>query len=94
MKQNKMESMSMSKLILDMTVPLAASLLIQSLYNIVDSIFVAKIGENLLTAVSLAYPVQIVMAAVAVGTSVEVSSLLSRNIGAKHYEAASIFPSA
>lgn len=88
MKQNKMESMPMPKLILDMTVPLAASLLIQSLYNIVDSIFVARIGENALTAVSLAYPVQIVMVAVAVGTSVGVNSLLSRNIGAKHYEAA------
>lgn len=81
--------MPMPKLILDMTVPLTASLLIQSLYNTVDSIFVARICENALTAVSLAYPVQIIMVAVAVGTSVGVNSLLSRNIGAKHYEAAS-----
>ncbi len=84
--QNKMGIMPMPKLVLNMSLPLMASLLGQSLYNIVDSIFVAKIGENALTAVSLAYPVQILMIAVAVGTSVGVNAQLSRSIGAEEYD--------
>lgn len=66
-----------------MSLPLMISLLVQSLYNIVDSIFVARLGQDALTAVSLAYPVQILMIAVAVGTSVGINSLLSKSIGAK-----------
>ena len=67
------------------SLPLMFSLLIQSLYNIVDSIFVAKLGQDALTAVSLAYPVQILMIAVAVGTSVGINSLLAKSIGAKDF---------
>lgn len=78
--------MPMPSLVLNMSLPLMFSLLIQSLYNIVDSIFVAQIGEDALTAVSLAYPVQILMIAVSVGTSVGINSLLSRSVGAKEYE--------
>lgn len=87
---NKIESQPVGRLIINMSLPLMFSLLIQSLYNIVDSIFVAKISENDLTATSLAYPVQLFMVAVAVGTSVGVNSLLSRTIGAKEYEKAGL----
>lgn len=83
-KQNKMGCMSMPKLMLNMSLPLMFSLLIQSLYNIVDSIFVARLGQDALTAVSLAYPVQILMIAVSVGTSVGINSLLSKSIGEKN----------
>ena len=78
--------MPMPKLIVNMSLPLMFSLLIQSLYNIVDSIFVAKLGQEALTAVSLAYPVQILMIAVSVGTSVGINSLLSKSIGAKDFD--------
>lgn len=85
-KKNKMGCMPMPKLIINMSLPLMFSLLIQSLYNIVDSIFVAKLGQEALTAVSLAYPAQILMIAVAVGTSVGINSLLSKSIGAKDFD--------
>ncbi|MCD8147342.1 MAG: MATE family efflux transporter [Clostridiales bacterium] len=85
-KNNKMETMPMPQLVLNMSLPLMISLLVQSLYNIVDSIFVARIGEEALTAVSLAYPVQILMIAVSVGTSVGINALLSRSVGAKQFE--------
>lgn len=85
-RKNKMGHMPMPRLIVNMSLPLMFSLLIQSLYNIVDSIFVAKLGQDALTAVSLAYPVQILMIAVAVGTSVGINSLLSKSIGAKDFD--------
>ena len=84
--RNKMGTMPMPGLILNMSLPLMFSLLIQSLYNIVDSIFVARLGQNALTAVSLAYPMQILMIAVSVGTSVGINALLSRSIGAGQTE--------
>lgn len=80
---NKMAVMPMPKLVVNMSLPLMISLLVQSLYNIVDSIFVARISEDALTAVSLAYPIQLLMIAVSVGTSVGINALLSRSIGAK-----------
>ncbi len=83
---NKMATMKMPRLIMNMSLPLMLSLLIQSLYNIVDSIFVARISESALTATSLAYPIQILMIAVSVGTSVGINALLSRSVGAKEYE--------
>lgn len=82
--------MPMGKLVFNMSLPLMLSLLVQSLYNIVDSIFVAKISENALAATSLAYPVQILMVAFAVGTGVGVNALLARKIGAKKYEEANL----
>lgn len=85
-ENNKMETMPMPRLVLNMSLPLMISLLVQSLYSIVDSIFVARIGEDALTAVSLAYPVQILMIAVSVGTSVGINALLSRSVGAKQFE--------
>lgn len=84
--KNKMGTMAMPKLIINMSLPLMISLLVQSLYNIVDSVFVARIGEDALTATSLAFPVQLLMIAVAVGTSVGINALLSKSIGAKDYE--------
>ena len=80
--RNKMGIMPIDKLLLSMAIPLMLSLLVQSLYNIVDSIFVARISEEALTATSLAYPIQILMIALAVGTSVGINALLSRLLGA------------
>lgn len=87
-KTNKMATMPMGKLVLNMSLPLMFSLLVQSLYNIVDGIYVARISEKALTATSLAYPMQLLMIAFSVGTSVGLNALLSRNIGAKNYEEA------
>lgn len=87
-KQNKMAVMPMGRLVFTMSLPLMVSLLVQSLYNIVDGIFVARLSEDALTATSLAYPVQILMVAVAVGTGVGVNALISRSIGAKQFEKA------
>lgn len=80
--QNKMAVMPVPKLVFSMALPLMLSLLIQSLYNIVDSIFVARLSEDALTATSLAYPVQFLMIALSVGTSVGLNALLSRLAGA------------
>lgn len=80
---NKMETMPMPKLVASMSLPLMISLLVQSLYNIVDSIFVARISEDALTATSLGFPMQLFMIAVGVGTGVGVNAALSKNIGAK-----------
>lgn len=87
-KENKMAVMPMGKLVFTMSLPLMVSLLVQSLYNIVDGIFVAKISETALTATSLAYPIQILMVAVSVGTSVGINALLAQKLGAKKYEEA------
>ncbi|MCD7773865.1 MAG: MATE family efflux transporter [Ruminococcus sp.] len=80
---NKMAVMPMNKLLLTMSVPLMLSLLVQSLYNIVDSIFVSRYSEQALTATSLVYSVQFLMIAFGVGTNVGLNSLLARYVGAK-----------
>lgn len=85
-KTNKMANTPMTKLVLGMSLPLMVSLLVQSLYNIVDSIFVAKLSENALAATSLSFPVQMLMIALAVGTSVGINALLSRLLGQKRME--------
>ena len=72
MKENKMGTMPMTKLIFSMSLPAMFSMLIQALYNIVDSIFVSFLGENALTAVSLVYPMQMLIISFAVGTGVGV----------------------
>lgn len=89
MKGNKMETMPMGPLILDMSLPMMASLLVQSLYNIVDSIFVARLSEQALTAASLAFPVQMLMIAVGVGTAVGLNAILSKTLGRKDLQEAS-----
>ncbi len=86
MEENKMGVMPVNKLIISMSLPIMISMLVQALYNIVDSIFVAKISENALTAVSMAFPIQNLMIAVGVGTAVGVNALLARALGAKNYD--------
>ena len=84
--ENKMGYMPLGKLLLTMSVPMMISMFVQSLYNIVDSIFVARISENALPAVSLAFPIQNLMFSVSIGTGVGINSLLSRRLGEKNYE--------
>jgi len=80
-RENKMRSTPMLKLIISMSLPAIFSMLIQALYNIVDSMFVAQYSKEALDAVSLAYPIQMLMVSVAVGTGVGVNSLVSRRLG-------------
>ena len=80
--------MPVNKLLISMALPMIISMLVQALYNIVDSIFVSRICEDALTAVSLAFPVQNLMIAISSGTGVGVNALLSRSLGAKNQEAA------
>lgn len=84
--ENKMGSMPIIKLIFNMSLPIMFSMLIMALYNIVDSIFVGMIGPEALTAVSLAFPVQNLMTAFGVGTSVGVNSLVSLRLGQKRQD--------
>lgn len=85
-KENKMGTMPVPRLVITMALPLMLSLLVQSLYNIVDGIFVGRISEEAFAATSLAYPVQLLMVAVSVGTGVGVNAVVSRMVGAKRYE--------
>lgn len=80
-RENKMGTARMLPLILTMSLPAMFSMLMQSFYNIVDSYFVAKVSEDAFTAVSLAFPVQNLLIAVAVGTAVGLNSLISRRLG-------------
>ena len=86
--ENKMGVMPVGKLLANMAVPMMISMLVQALYNVVDSIFVARVSENALTAVSLAFPLQNLMFSVILGTAVGVNALISRALGAKEQEAA------
>lgn len=85
-QENKMGTMPVPKLLFTMALPMIISMMVQALYNIVDSVFVSQINENALTAVSLAFPVQNLMIAVASGTGVGVNALLSRSLGEKNYK--------
>lgn len=85
-KENKLGVMPVKKLVLTMSLPMMISMLVQALYNIVDSIFVSQICEDALTAVSLSFPVQNLMIGVATGTGVGINALLSRNLGARNFE--------
>lgn len=84
--ENKMGVKPINGLLLEMSVPMMISMLVQALYNIVDSIFVARLSEKALTAVSLAFPVQQIMIALGVGLGVGVNAVLSRALGAKEYK--------
>ena len=84
--KNPMETKPVFPLLMSMAIPPMISMLIQSMYNIVDSIFVARLGENALTAVSLAYPLQNLVLAVAVGLGIGANAGIARNLGAKKQE--------
>ena len=86
--ENKMGTMPIRRLVLSMSLPMMISMLVQALYNVVDSYFVAKVSEDALTAVGMAFPFQNLMIAVAVGTGVGVNALLSRSLGARDQETA------
>ena len=87
-QENKMGVMPIPKLLITMSLPMIISMLVQALYNIVDSMFVAQLNEDALTAVSLAFPIQNLMIAVAAGTGVGINALLSKSLGEKKYETA------
>ena len=86
--ENKMGTMPVGKLVFNMSLPMMISMLVQALYNIVDSIFVAKLSENALTAVSLAFPLQTLLIAVATGTGVGMNALLSKSLGERNFKKA------
>lgn len=86
--ENKMGVMPVNQLLLNMSLPMMVSMLVQALYNIVDSIFVARVSEDALTAVSLAFPIQTLLIAVGAGTGVGINALLSKSLGEKNYETA------
>ena len=84
-KENILGTAAIPPLIIKLSVPLMVSMFVQSLYNIVDSIFVAQIDEDALTAVSLCFPIQSMMIAFGIGTAVGMSALMSRYLGAKSF---------
>lgn len=85
-EQNKMGTMPINPLLISMSLPMIISMLVQAMYNIVDSVFVARLGEEALAAVSIAFPVQNLMIAVSSGTCVGVNALLSRSLGEQNHQ--------
>ena len=85
-RENKMGVMPVGRLLMSMSLPMMASMLVMALYNIVDSMFVARISENALTALSMAFPVQNLMVALSAGLGVGLNAVLSRALGAKDHE--------
>ena len=88
LRENKMGTMPVRRLVLSMSLPMMIAMLVQALYNVVDSYFVAKLSENALTAVGMVFPFQNLLIAVGVGTGVGVNAFLSRSLGEKNYDAA------
>ena len=86
LEENKMGTMPVNKLLITMSVPMMMSMMVQALYNVVDSIFVSRIEEDALTAVSMAFPMQMLMMALGMGMGVGVNALLSRSLGEKDYD--------
>ena len=80
-EQNKLGTMPIGRLLISMSIPMMISFFIQALYNMVDSMFVARISENALTAVSIAFPLQQIITAIGVGTGVAVNALVPRYTG-------------
>ncbi len=87
-RENKMGVMPINRLLITMSLPMVISMLVQALYNVVDSVFVSRLSENALTAVSMAFPMQNLMIAVASGLGVGMNALLSRSLGEKNFKAA------
>ena len=86
LQENKMDTMPVGKLLASMAIPMMISMLVQALYNVVDSIYVSQLSENALNSVSLAFPLQNLMIAMGAGTGVGMNALLSRSLGAKDQE--------
>ena len=84
--ENKMGTMPVKKLIISMSLPMMISMLVQALYNVVDSIYVARLSEEALTAVTMAFPLQNLMIALGSGTGVGINALLSRSLGEKRFD--------
>ena len=87
-KENKMGTMPVNKLLISMALPMMISMLVQAMYNIVDSMYVSRISEDALTAVSLAFPIQQLMIALGAGMGVGVNAVLSKALGEKDFEKA------
>ena len=87
-KENKMGTMPVKKLIVSMSVPMMISMLVQALYNVVDSIYVSRLSMEALTAVGIVFPLQNLMISVAMGTGVGINALLSKSLGEKKYDTA------
>jgi putative MATE family efflux protein len=87
-KENIMGTMPVNRLLLSMSIPMMLSMMAQALYSVVDSIFVAQLGNNALTAVTLAFPVQMLMVGIGTGTGVGINALLSKSLGEKKPELA------
>lgn len=87
-RENKMGTQNVNSLLLSMAIPMMISMLVQALYNVVDTMFVSRLGQDALTALSLAFPVQNLMIAVGVGTGVGTNALLSRSLGEKNFDRA------
>ena len=85
---NKMGTWPIGKLLVNMALPLVISMLVQALYNVVDSIYVSRISESAVTALSLAFPIQNLLIGCATGVGVGVNSLLSKSLGEQNYERA------
>jgi len=88
LKENKMGVMPVGKLLVNMALPMIISMIVQALYNVVDSIYVSQISESAVTALSLAFPVQNMQIGFAVGIGVGINSLLSKSLGEQNQEAA------
>ena len=87
-RENKMGVLPVGRLLASMAIPMMISMLVQAMYNVVDSVFVSRISENALNAVSLAFPLQNLMIAVGAGTAVGINALLSRSLGEKRQDMA------
>ena len=89
LRENKMGTMPMGKLLFNMAIPLVISMLVQALYNVVDSVYVAGYSQNAVTALSLAFPIQNLQIGFATGAAVGMNSLLSKSLGEGNQERAS-----
>ena len=87
-RENKMGVMPVKQLIISMSLPMMISMLVQALYNVVDSMFVARLSEDALTAVTLAFPMQNALISFASGTGVGINALLSKSLGEKRFDRA------